>query len=505
MNRKETLSLCMIVKDEEEHILSCINSVKHLVDNIIVVDTGSLDATVKLAMAAGAKIFNCKWTGDFAEARNFALEQAVSDWIMVLDADEILDSVDLAEFNKLLCAPQVEGYFLNIRSYLGTGADMTEDQVVRLFRNNPAYRFSGAIHEQIAPSILDANGGKGLTVAPLTIIHYGYLDAQVSKRDKANRNSQIISRELKNSPDNPFLLYCLAVEHYQKGEISEGLACLEKALVRMRGTEGYFEDVVLNVALGLLNLGEIEKMVDFVSISLKMLPRHPDLFLLKGVGLFSLGKYLEAIEDLERTLETGNGVFFPEFMVHCFLGEAYNLTGNYTRAIKAYLTSLRQNSMFFYPLTQILDLMRRERGIFRFEEICCFAPDHEKRILIKELLDKEEVNLAATVLLLLLYDLNSGVSRFAYVDEISENFARILSQIKSLPDRNVSYNYLAVAAREISLYAKIISKNYNCGNFPARSRLKYLLDKLLLLLISEFCPLRFPPYVTLQSIVAYKT
>lgn len=320
MKERETVSLCLIVKDEEECVLSCINSVRHLVDEMVVVDTGSRDRTARLAKEAGARVFDFNWTGDFARARNFALEQAVSDWILVLDADEVLDPVSVEDFNRLLCARNVEGYFLHIKSYL-EGQEAARDQVVRLFRNKPVYRFTGAIHEQVAPSILKANDGAGLAEAPLVINHYGYLKAQIFKKDKFSRNTSIIKRALESNPADPFLLYCLGVEHYQRGNVAEGLDCLEKALVRMRGAEGYFEEVILNIALGLLKLGRIERLIEFVSKSLEMFPEHPDLFLLRGLGYLNLGRYLEASKDLDRTLQKGGSRVLPECCIRDIIEE----------------------------------------------------------------------------------------------------------------------------------------------------------------------------------------
>lgn len=303
MRKKETVSLCLIVKNEEEFILSCINSVNHLVDEIVVVDTGSCDETPKLAHKAGARVYNFTWNGDFAQARNFALEQAVSDWVLVLDADEVLEPISIEDFNLLLCAQEIEGYFLHIKSYLETEKEVAWDQVVRLFRNKPNYRFKGAIHEQVASSILDANGGRGLMVAPLVINHYGYLKSQLLKKDKTNRNTWIINKALENNPEDPFLLYALAIEHYQQERISQGLNCLEKALARMHGTEGYFEDVLLNISFGLLILGRHRKLIDFIDKSLKMIPQQPDLLLLRGIAYLITGEYRKAVEDLEKILK----------------------------------------------------------------------------------------------------------------------------------------------------------------------------------------------------------
>ncbi len=86
------VSLCMIAKDEQEHISGCLESVRGLVDEIIVVDTGSADRTKETARSCGAKVFSFPWTGNFAEARNESLRHATGDWIIFLDADERLNS-----------------------------------------------------------------------------------------------------------------------------------------------------------------------------------------------------------------------------------------------------------------------------------------------------------------------------------------------------------------------------------------------------------------------------
>lgn len=121
MKGKMRVSLCLIAKDEEEFILSCLNSAKHLVDEIIVVDTGSRDETAGAALAAGARVFNFSWTGDFAAARNFALERAGSDWILVLDADEVLAPVNVEEFGELLFRPRCRGIFPACQQLPGNG------------------------------------------------------------------------------------------------------------------------------------------------------------------------------------------------------------------------------------------------------------------------------------------------------------------------------------------------------------------------------------------------
>ncbi len=488
MKGKMRVSLCLIAKDEEEFILSCLNSAKHLVDEIIVVDTGSRDETAGAALAAGARVFNFSWTGDFAAARNFALERAGSDWILVLDADEVLAPVSVEEFGELLSAPGVEGYFLHVNNYLGAGNEVARDRVVRLFKNRPQYRFEGAIHEQVAPSILRANGGGGLAVAPLEIHHYGYLKEHASKKDRFGRNTAIIKRELEKKPGDPFLLYCLALEYYQKGKTAAGLACLEEALGRMKGSEGYFEDVIFNTALGLLKEGRTVRLIEFTGRSLKMFPEHPDLFLIRGMAYLAGGKYRQATGDLEKALRLGGSRILPGHSILCILGDARNLSGDFTRAEDAYLEALSRSPGNILPLTRIIGLLQRSRSAAGIDKISRFAAPRKKKLILEKLREAGEISLAAMVLLLSLYDAASRAIDGPGPAQLSAEFCDMLPRLAPLTARPSSFNYLSITAREIRTYAVMAEKGFDCGFFPAGNRLKFLVRDLLLLLAAEFCP-----------------
>ncbi|MHB8076897.1 glycosyltransferase [Desulfosporosinus fructosivorans] len=324
MNNKKTVSVCMIVKDEEDCLLDAIQSVRDITDELIVVDTGSTDNTPQLVLAVGAKLFHFNWEGNFSAARNFALKQASSEWVLVLDADEVLESVPSETFYALLNNDMMEGYFLDIKNILDPTLGEYHDQVVRLFRNKPIYRFEGAIHEQVAPSILRANNESGLSSAPLTLNHYGYLKDRLQSKEKFSRNSNILTNELNKNPDNPFLLFCLGLEYYQQNSINEGLHHLTKALTYMSGNEGYFEDVLKNVALGFLRLEEMNKLINFLSKALKMYPDQSTFLFLRGTAYLSQTNYLLASEDFKHLLR-----IFESRMSDFIFDNAINVVHNY--------------------------------------------------------------------------------------------------------------------------------------------------------------------------------
>ncbi len=497
--RKKTVSLCMIVKNEEETILSCLNSIRHLMDEIIVVDTGSVDQTIKLSLSVGAKVINCPWAGDFSAARNVALNQANSDWILVLDADEILETVDTAEFYRLLAVPVVEGYYLHLKSYLGAGREFIRDRVVRLFRNRLEYRFSGAIHEQVTASILKAGKGNRLAVAPLTINHYGYLKTRLLKKNKSERNMSIINKELENSPCNSFLLYCLGMEHYQREEVQQGLDCLEKALAFMQGSEGYFFDVILHIAIALLKAGRLAELIDFTGKALEMLPGDRDMLSIRGLGYLALGCYEEAIRNLEQLLHNkGNSGILPDFQVLSYLGDAYNLAGYYNRAEKAYLDALRCSPRSLYPLTQILGLLQQGKLRLNCRHIGSFASWKLKLELGNKLIDAKQFSLALVMLTLALYDRVDGGAPGEGLITLSRKISNLLEIEKPLSYRNETIQYAVIAGREINAYALLLGRGYSCDNDYIIAGFRLLAEKFLFLFVTEFCP-RWRPEIKLPE------
>ena len=165
------ISLCMITKNEETYLENCLNSVKDIVDEIIIVDTGSTDKTKEIAKKFGAKIFDFKWIDDFSAARNESLKHATKDWILVLDADEVIEKNDLQKIKNVVENPDdFAGFQLEQRSYLNNifeGAvknnsdfELAKDYqfyiphfLCRLFKNNSGLKFSHRIHELVEDSI----------------------------------------------------------------------------------------------------------------------------------------------------------------------------------------------------------------------------------------------------------------------------------------------------------------------------------------------------------------
>lgn len=219
-----TVSLCMIVRDEEAVIGRAIGSALPLVDEIIVCDTGSQDETVVMARSLGSRIVHHRWSDDFAAARNAALAEATSDWILVLDADEELDEVDPDRWGSLLADPAAAGYELTLVNT--AGGQKQAFRLVRLFRNDPAVRYCYPVHEQIIPALNAWAARRGLQVlpSPLVIRHAGYGPEQ--RAAKRPRNRRLLAKAVREHPDEPYL-------HFQLG--AESLSLLEDEVVPTAG------------------------------------------------------------------------------------------------------------------------------------------------------------------------------------------------------------------------------------------------------------------------------
>ena len=196
-----SISLCMIVRDEEKYLEQAIKSVQELVDEIIIVDAGSLDRTVAVARKYTPNVFSYKWDNDFSKARNFALSKATKEWILVLDADEVLSKEDHLVIKELTKSKGYDAYtfvqvsYTNDRKLLGfklVNQKIPEAKefmgfiscnIIRLFRNTKEIKFSSPVHESVDASIKDK---KRIQQTAIVIHHY-----QFEKGERVHKAKQL--------------------------------------------------------------------------------------------------------------------------------------------------------------------------------------------------------------------------------------------------------------------------------------------------------------------------
>ena len=202
MDNKQTLSLSMIVRNEATTISGCIQSVKKLVNEIIVVDTGSNDGTIEIAQKLGAKVFQFPWGEDFSAARNFALSKCTGSYILYLDADEEIDGKSVNFIKNILQNSEPKAHRCTIKSKTGSEGRITFGRYCRLFPNVPGLKFTGRAHEQIESSLV--KNGIEFNESEILIIHHGYDTDDSVLSAKAERNLPLLLEEFQNNPDSYF-------------------------------------------------------------------------------------------------------------------------------------------------------------------------------------------------------------------------------------------------------------------------------------------------------------
>ncbi|HYV38483.1 MAG TPA: glycosyltransferase [Gemmataceae bacterium] len=227
---RHRVSLCMIVRNEQQHLEACLKSVADLVDEMIVVDTGSTDNTKDIAARCGAKVFDFQWTESFAAARNESIKHATGDWILWLDADERLDDVNRGRVRNLLSNLKDENVAYVMRQFSRLQAvapAAVQVGQVRLFRNRPDIRWQYRVHEQILLAVRNAGGLPCLT--DIVIDHAGYSDPPV-QGSKVDRNRRLLELELKEHPDDAFVLYNLGAVRLTQERCMEALELFQRSL-----------------------------------------------------------------------------------------------------------------------------------------------------------------------------------------------------------------------------------------------------------------------------------
>ncbi len=287
MSKKQSLCCSMIVKNCENTIERALRSIEPFCRQIVVVDTGSLDTTPSIASRLGAEVHFFEWTNDFAEARNYALKFARTDWVIILDSDEELISETLTNNLQLFNMEAVGGIRTVIKNLLANqktdyGIDTSknisiiEHKYTRIFKLRDSngsrlpVRFTGKIHEQISDSIVDL--GYDIIDSDITINHYGYFE---KNPEKIHRNLEMIKKELENKPDDLWILFHLGETMFSSGNFNESEEIFFKLIDNFNKPQNknlypieHYEMARIRIAqieLQRNNFRKVEELLDFES------------------------------------------------------------------------------------------------------------------------------------------------------------------------------------------------------------------------------------------------
>jgi tetratricopeptide (TPR) repeat protein len=299
-----TISLCMIVRDEEDNLAHCLESVCGFVNEIIVVDTGSRDATPAIANRYGARVCHLPWQDDFSQARNESLKQAIGEWVLVLDADEELPPEAAHNLRRLASCRDIEAWTFSIISPCPSNqsGQRIRHPGLRMFKNREAYFFEGRIHEQITPSILRANPTAAIRHANAEIMHYGYRQHAGQRREKTLRNISILKQALAERPGDPFLGYNLGLSFYALGDLENSRHHYEAVRQHLDPGDMFTAAFFRNYAICLGDLGDFEQALNLIDEGLACFPDYPDLYFIKGELLFDLNLMAQAKDSFLKCL-----------------------------------------------------------------------------------------------------------------------------------------------------------------------------------------------------------
>ncbi len=293
-----TISLCLIAKNEAANLPRLLASVREAVDEIVLVDTGSTDDTVQIAIASGAQVHHLAWNDDFAAAKNAALEQARGDWILHLDADMALEPDQPRKIREAVASGKSGAYYLIVNSPAGEG------QVERvahpwLFRNVPGARFSGAVHEQIEPQLRAA----GLAPARTEIVveHFGYM-TEAARRARAERDVKILKGRLPAGETAPEVHFYLGRAYRGLERHAEAVAELRQCLAAPGAHRQRQIETRCFLADSLLILGDRTSALAMMDECARSFPDSRTVWVRAGKVHISLKQYDRAASVLNRAL-----------------------------------------------------------------------------------------------------------------------------------------------------------------------------------------------------------
>ncbi len=346
LNTSSSLSLCMIIRDEAKYLHDCLQSVEDVVDQIVIVDTGSTDDSVKIARGFGAEIYYFKWANDFSRARNFSIKHARSDWILWIDADERLIPSSVNELRQIVSSVgQPTIYRIQIQNRMLTGAYCYHSIAHRLFTNHHGIKFSGKIHEQVSPSAKTIDAIERDSGIVLDHLGYGLAAAEMAKKFK--RNGHLLEKQVADEPNNAYAHYTLAQNYGLQENLTAAIEHYQRALD--------LKQLDRSMTASLLNsLGDIHRLnqdwspaSECARQSVKLFPRQvAGNYLLYQVAS-ATGDQSAAIKWLEKTAQNNHllvtlpkqlatDIQIDDLRLQHNLGNEYLKAGNLQKAKDCY-------------------------------------------------------------------------------------------------------------------------------------------------------------------------
>lgn len=376
----KSVSLCMIVKNEEEYLERCLESVRGKVDEIIIVDTGSTDKTRDIAREHTSKVYSFKWVDDFSAARNFSIQHATSDYILVLDADEYLDAT--ADIRNDIQS-NYDYYLISIKNALSYGGAFTHS-AVRLFANHRNLLFENRLHEHI--NILDSRFSfKGGTATSL-IHHTGYTNEMMVDREKIKRNMPLMLKEAEENPD-AYNLFNMGKTYMSADDYENAIKYFRRAYP-LSSNRIFMPELLTKLAYSLAQLKRYEDGLAILNDAVNLFPEDVEMRYMQG-KLFMDAGYLKDAEftfkeclklgDKGALVTEGSGGYMSKHMLALLyeeqnrLAESYEMIVDVLKTKKSFAPSLREYfiiaSKANIPLSNVYENIEKIYNIANINEL----------------------------------------------------------------------------------------------------------------------------------------
>ena len=364
------ISACMIAKNEENNIAKCIESYKNIVDEVIVIDTGSTDKTVDIAKELGARVYYFKWIDDFAKAKNYALSKASGDWIIFLDADEYFDKESAKKIPRII--RELKNTDCNAIGCKIINIDKEKNNKVqnsflniRIFKNSQYIKYVGNIHEKI-----DNLKGK-INIASyyddILIYHTGY-STNINKK-KAQRNLDILLKNINEVGEKEEYYHYLSDCYFTLEEYEKAIQYSKLQISSGKELLGNDTKSYITIIQSLMHLKadklEIEKEI---KNAIHQFSDHPNFYLLYADFLFDEKRYEESLSNFlkffqckkqYKGIEADHTSGFMD-IAYMKTGFIYQMKNNEEVAVEYYYKCLNVNKYLSNAFQSLLHIIKKQ-------------------------------------------------------------------------------------------------------------------------------------------------
>ncbi|MFD2629222.1 tetratricopeptide repeat-containing glycosyltransferase family 2 protein [Oceanobacillus kapialis] len=341
------LSVCIIMKNEESVIARCLESIKDVADEIIIVDTGSTDQSKEIARRYTDKLFDFEWVNDFSKARNFAATKATGDWIFVIDADEYVETEAFAKLRSKFIDTSLEQNIMAVQivSFVGeNGKGTSLNYHERLYKNDGTIAYHRNIHELL----IHEESKEKRDFLDFQIYHSGYMKDVMSEKDKFNRNLSLL---LEKDEKEPLDYFFIGNEYRNGGEVNKAILYYQKAYKLSESIHlDWVKKLLLNLTDSLHVVNRDDEAFEIIDSCEKIYYNLVDFKFYRAIIYFDSGDYKRSKSVFKEILaQKGNllsesSIDFMEFLPLRYLGEIYENEMDYHNAVKCYSQALAINS-----------------------------------------------------------------------------------------------------------------------------------------------------------------